>query len=441
LGGRPFLPPSRGRILDRLNSEVVAANETSRSARPLDITHVTTFYPPTSFGGDAVYVQRLARAQARRGHNVRVVHAPLVHGLLAADAAASVSGADEGVDVREVRAGGRLEPLLVYLTGRPVFSRGQLTECLSGTGSGAPAVTHFHNPSLIAGPGGLRLGRGVVFYTPHEYWLVCPTHMLYRFGREICTRRTCVRCTVRAGRPPQPWRYGSAVERGLEGVDRILYPSQLCADVHARHGIETESSVFPHFIPDDYLRRAREAGPRSSDAPPYLLYVGRLEPVKGITGLLEAHAEHGIETPLWVAGDGGLATELRKRFGRDPRRVRFLGQQDEQALHDLYRDAAGVILPSAGHEVFGLVIAEAFAHGTPALVPHTGAGKDLVEASGGGFVYADGQELAAQVARLVADPDERTRVGERGRRFAAGELSEAAYMERYEALVDAVVRP
>src|ERR671922_2518533 len=35
---------------------------------------VTTFYPPYHFGGDAVFVHRLARALAARGHAVDVVH-------------------------------------------------------------------------------------------------------------------------------------------------------------------------------------------------------------------------------------------------------------------------------------------------------------------------------------------------------------------------------
>ena len=40
----------------------------------LRIAMVTTFYPPYNFGGDGVYVQRLARALVRRGHHVEVIH-------------------------------------------------------------------------------------------------------------------------------------------------------------------------------------------------------------------------------------------------------------------------------------------------------------------------------------------------------------------------------
>ena len=42
--------------------------------RPLSFLHVTTFYPPYSFGGDAAYVYRLAGALAQAGHHVDVLH-------------------------------------------------------------------------------------------------------------------------------------------------------------------------------------------------------------------------------------------------------------------------------------------------------------------------------------------------------------------------------
>jgi len=40
----------------------------------LKIIMFTTFYPPYSFGGDAIGVQRLAHALAARGHQITVVH-------------------------------------------------------------------------------------------------------------------------------------------------------------------------------------------------------------------------------------------------------------------------------------------------------------------------------------------------------------------------------
>jgi hypothetical protein len=43
-------------------------------SRPLNFLHLTTFYPPYHFGGDAMYLYRLSHALAERGHHVDVVH-------------------------------------------------------------------------------------------------------------------------------------------------------------------------------------------------------------------------------------------------------------------------------------------------------------------------------------------------------------------------------
>jgi len=44
---------------------------------------ITTFYPPYSFGGDAIFVERLSSELARRGHHVEVIHCEDSYRLLA----------------------------------------------------------------------------------------------------------------------------------------------------------------------------------------------------------------------------------------------------------------------------------------------------------------------------------------------------------------------
>ncbi len=43
-------------------------------SRPLNFLHLTIFYPPYHFGGDAMYIYRLAHALGDAGHHVDVVH-------------------------------------------------------------------------------------------------------------------------------------------------------------------------------------------------------------------------------------------------------------------------------------------------------------------------------------------------------------------------------
>src|SRR5881392_1178998 len=133
----------------------------------------TTFYPPWSFGGDAIQVRRLARALADRGHEVTVVHSGEGY---AAMAGGPPEGAEEdhpGIRVLRVDArAGAISPLATYLTGRPLLAGRPLAAALDAGFD----VIHFHNPSLLGGPVALQLGAGLKLYTAHEQWLVCPTH-------------------------------------------------------------------------------------------------------------------------------------------------------------------------------------------------------------------------------------------------------------------------
>ena len=53
--------------------------------RPLNFLHLTTFYPPYSFGGDAMYLYRLCHLLGEEGHHVEVVHCVDSYHLLHTD--------------------------------------------------------------------------------------------------------------------------------------------------------------------------------------------------------------------------------------------------------------------------------------------------------------------------------------------------------------------
>lgn len=415
----------------------------SSPGRRLAIVHVTTFYPPFNFGGDGVHVQRLARAQVRRGHRVTVVHAPAAHGLLRARHGAAVGdGAQEdGVRLEALHGWrGRLEAVLIQQTGQPVLSRRRLRRLLDGDGGNKPDVVHFHNVSLVGGVGILGMGAGSVrLFTAHEYWAMCPTHVLFRYNREPCTRRTCVRCTLRAGRPPQWWRAFTPPTRRLSEVDHILYPSELVQSLYLQNGVNAPGTVLRNFVADDVLTLAASSGRRRADVDPYFLYVGRLEAIKGVEPMLQAFLAGAPPAPLWIAGQGPLDSALRARYGGHPA-VRFLGQQEQAALSRLYRDAVAVVLPSVGHDIFATVSVEAYAHGTPVLASSHGGARELVRDSGGGHVFASGSEMVAAMAGLVADLAARDRMGDAGLRYVTRELGESAYLDRYEALVQEVAK-
>ncbi|MHC4108387.1 MAG: glycosyltransferase, partial [Planctomycetota bacterium] len=368
---------------------------------------VTTFYPPYHFGGDAVYAYRLARALAGRGHAVEVVHNVDAFRLLSTGPPAEGFPDQPGVRVHRLASRlGRLELLTMQQTGRSWLHRRRLREILENRRFD---VIHFHNVSLMGGPAVLRLGAAIKLYTLHEHWLVCPMHVLWRYGREVCEKRTCIRCQLVGWRPPQWWRYTALLKRSLRSIDAFIAPSLFVLRKHRELGLDLPVRHIPHFVvppPEDAV-----AGPRGEAAPEgdFFLFAGRVEPAKGAGALVRVFRRYR-KAGLVIAGDGGQRARLEAE-ARDLPHVRFVGRLTPRELAVFYRRAIGVIVPSACHEVFGLTAAEAFAVGTPAIVRDRGALPELIEATGGGFVFRTEDELLDRMERLRAAPALRGRLG------------------------------
>lgn len=144
--------------------------------------------------------------------------------------------------------------------------------------------------------------------------------------------------------------------------------------------------------------------------PPHVLFAGRLSPEKGILELVEAAS--GL--PLVVAGDGPLRARVPQARGMVP--------HDE--LLTLYGRASVVACPSH-REGFGVVCAEAMAHGRAVVATAVGGLKDLVQDGETGLVVPPGDvpSLRRALERLLADLDLRTRLGNAARERARTLLS------------------
>lgn len=131
-----------------------------------------------------------------------------------------------------------------------------------------------------------------------------------------------------------------------------------------------------------------------------LLFVGRLDRQKGLDLLLEALALPAAQRDdlrVHVVG------ESVNRDGQDrplPACVRMHGWVPREEIDDWYRSADALIVPSRW-EGFGLVVAEAFRNGTPALVSDRGGVKSLVTPGETGVIFEpDPSEIASLIGRL-----------------------------------------
>jgi glycosyltransferase involved in cell wall biosynthesis len=413
--------------------------------RPLRFCMINTFYPPYSFGGDGIFVQRLSNELALRGHSVDVIHCMDSYRLGASLPSEGCYRDHPNVTVHGLKSPlGFLSPLATHQTGYPLLKSRRIQAILKKGFD----VIHYHNISLVGGPKILEYGHALKLYTLHEYWLVCPTHALFRFNRSPCERPSyCSLCSIIYKLPPQWWRYFGLMEKAINKVDAFIAPSLTSQRKHQRLGLKARIEHLPNFVS---LMEADGPTPGALDTwateQRYFLFVGRMEKLKGLHTIIPVFQRYQ-KAQLWIAGTGSEELSLRKLTGGNAN-IRFLGHQDAQHLQVLYREAVALIYPSINFQTglpqtnsgrgAPLVIMEAFSQKTPVIASCLGSIPALLEQTGGGLVYSTEQELLAAMDRLLTDPSHRRELGLRGYHAYQGNWTAEAHLERYFALIEEI---
>ena len=178
--------------------------------------------------------------------------------------------------------------------------------------------------------------------------------------------------------------------------------------------------VAPHGVDLERFTPVHERTANAAPVAPYVLFLGTIEPRKGLSTLLGAFAEVARARPdveLWIAGQAG--------WGRDPieaidrhaarSRIRRLGFVSEVELPDLLRRARVVAYPSFA-EGFGLPVLEAMASGAPVV---TSSGTVMADVAGDAAILCppgDEDALARSlISALRLSDDERRAVATRAR--------------------------
>lgn len=175
------------------------------------------------------------------------------------------------------------------------------------------------------------------------------------------------------------------------------------------------------FSPGGPRERAAARATLGLTGPRVLLFVGRIQPLKGADlalGCLAELRDPSVELVI-VGGPSGAvgAAELATLHADAARagiavRVHFVDPQPHDRLTAFYRAADVCLVPSRS-ESFGLVALEAAACGTPVIAADVGGLRSLVDDGQTGFLVSgrDPADYARPVARLLADPDRAREMG------------------------------
>jgi D-inositol-3-phosphate glycosyltransferase len=214
-------------------------------------------------------------------------------------------------------------------------------------------------------------------------------------------------------------------------------------EVDRRHMVELYGAdagrieIIPPGVDLDLFRPIppAEARVRLGQAPDHrmILFVGRMDPVKGLDTLvramalvMETHPDMRENACLCIVG--GDRTDDPARMDAEMARVArlgaelgmgdflsFLGPQAQEDLRDYYSAAQVVVVPSR-YESFGMVALEAMACGTPVIASDVGGLSTLVRHGRTGFLVPDrdAEALAAALRCLLDNPHLRAELGEHG---------------------------
>jgi glycosyltransferase involved in cell wall biosynthesis len=253
---------------------------------------------------------------------------------------------------------------------------------------------------LYANQVSLWAGRKLVFGTSQiEAPLVGP--------RGIVTVHDVIPLLFEKYHPRQRLFYRYALGSALRGASAVITPSRATkARLEEHYGIGAERiRVIPHGVSVPIAPRSARPAPRE----PFILCVGRPNPIKNIGTLLAAHRLLRPQLDVKVVFVGGWPSpELRT--GPD---VVFRGDVSDAEKLDLLDRASVLVCPSL-YEGFGFPPLEAMARGCPVVISTTGS---LPEVGGDAARYVDPRDptgMAAVIYEVLTDARQRDRMIERG---------------------------
>jgi phosphatidylinositol alpha-mannosyltransferase len=227
----------------------------------------------------------------------------------------------------------------------------------------------------------------------------------------------------------RPYRFFGALLRPLyRRLDHRLAVSVVARDYIQRH-FPGPVEILPNgvdldrFQPPMSLNGASSSGPDAAngeDRVPTIVFVGRLDPRKGLSDLIDACAllrRLDVRFRLVVVGDGPLRARMERKGRRAlDGQVEFAGRVDQEQLPSFYAAADVFCTPARSGESFGLVLLEAMATGIPIVATSLPGYRTVLTPEREGLLVEprDPTSMALALRRLLLDPGLRVRMGARG---------------------------
>ncbi len=395
-------------------------------------------------GGDSTYAFNLAALLRERGHVVN---------FFAMQGAANLPDPNTDLFVSHVdfRAMNKHKnPAAAWrVLARSIYSteaRRKFTHMLDRV---RPDIVHLQNihahitPSIILA----AKKRGIpVVWTLHDYKLVCPnSHCIVDQTGQICeacrggrfwqaVQKRCKKGSLLASGMASMEAYAHRWMRVRENVSAFLCPSSFLRNKLLENGFDPRKTIhLPLPLPEKALER-------TSDDRGYMLFLGKLETIKGILPLFEA-ARLAPNVPVIAAGrvEEPLKSQMASLL---PPNVSYAGFQSGSELAELQRGARALVFPSLWYENQPMSILETFALGKPVIASNLGGMRELIGANERGLLVPMGDAAAlAQAMTWMSDhPQEAHGQGEKAFQYAVENHSAENHYQRMMVIYQEAIR-
>lgn len=177
----------------------------------------------------------------------------------------------------------------------------------------------------------------------------------------------------------------------MDRLNNIVVPSETIGNrLRTYYGRSSAATIYPPIDTDTYYHETDER---------YLLYLGRLAPMKRVDEIIEAVSQ--TDYRLKVAGEGPSRATLEAEAASN---IDFLGYVSEEDKRELLAHCSGLLFNS-DHEAFGIVPVEAFASGKPVIGVNEGFTRHQIISEKNGLLYQRGRENIIQAIERLSQID------------------------------------
>jgi glycosyltransferase involved in cell wall biosynthesis len=236
---------------------------------------------------------------------------------------------------------------------------------------------------------------------------------------------------------PPDWR--EFLVRYMRYYDRVIFSTDEFMRTAVESGLDPDkaSRINPFIDTGEYAFEGENDFRAKYDIPPgdnLVLCVSRMDPRKGQEYLIKAMAEVVKKYPDSTCAFIGNGSLTKKFIGRTNRleeleamaaelglggKIKFLGKVSQDDLMKAY-DACDMLVQPSINEGFGLVISEAMCFGKPVVGSNVGGIPEQIKDGINGLLFKprDHLELASCIDALIASPELRKQMGEKGKQIA-----------------------